>query len=174
MQPRIGPCRYLASAKPRKTRPEVGFFLCAACGRLLTGWPPTGESGGLSCCGKAMTQLQPILAEGPALDYEIVGGPNENAIRVTWEGERPLWLYLETFRGGQYIEVGKNDRRTVFALAGEDAYAYCDKDPCEECSFRCKHGFTLFGWFEKSGFLMLPLNRISASSGKGENRKKTL
>ena len=50
----------------------------------------------------------------------------------------------------------------VFGLAGEDAYAYCDKDPCVECTFRCKRGFGLYYYFEELGVVYLPLDRMCA------------
>lgn len=172
---RVGPCRYLAASKPRKTRPDVNFYRCRRCGRLLAGWPAPG-GGDLQCCGETMERLEPVpaaeLPEPRQLNYEILGGPNENAVRAVWTGPPPDWLYLETFRGGQYLEPGPRDRRAVFALAGEDAYAYCDKDPCEECGFRCKNGFVLYGWWPDTGLTALPLNRIGAISGPEESRTR--
>ena len=32
----------------------------------------------------------------------------------------------------------------LFALADEDAYVYCDKDVCLECTFMCKRGFVFY------------------------------
>lgn len=172
---RVGPCRYLAAYKPRRTRDDVNFYTCAHCSRVLTGWPVSGASDP-ECCGKPMKKLKPLEMEGLAkeerLNYEILGGLNENAVRVTWGNKRPAWLYLETFRGGQYVETGNRDRRVVFALAGEDAYAYCDKDPCEECGFRCKNGFVIYAYIEGTGLVSMPLNRISATSATGVNRTR--
>ena len=171
MTQRIGPCRYLAASKPRKEREEVEFYRCTKCGRLLTGWPSQG--GQPHCCGQEMKRLIPGgPAERDILDYEILGGPNENAVRVTWE-KRPEWLYLETFRGRQLIFPDPRDRKAVFALAGKDAYAYCDKDPCVECCFRCKHGFILYAFWAEEGLAALPLNRISTASTRGGYTTKT-
>lgn len=178
MEQRISPSRCMASTKPRKTRPDVQFFRCGKCGCVLTGWPCALCTGEHSCCGAPMQRLEPVPVETGGLgldyklDYEIVGSLNENAVRVTWGGKRPAWIYLETFRGGQYIEIGKKDRRAVFALAGDDAYAYCDKDPCEQCSFRCKNGFALYAYWEDAGLAVLPLNRIAATSGPAVSRTK--
>ena len=71
----IGPCRFLAAAKPRKTRPDACFFRCARCGRLLIGLP--AEAAPPLCCSEAMEQLRPLCldgVEGAELDYEILGG----------------------------------------------------------------------------------------------------
>lgn len=68
------------------------------------------------------------------------------------------------------METGARKRSpAVFALAGEDAYAYCDKDPCEMCSFRCKNGFVLYACY--GGVLYaVPVNRIAVTSGSPESR----
>ncbi|MFB0919259.1 MAG: hypothetical protein QMB62_00020, partial [Oscillospiraceae bacterium] len=141
---RVGPCRYLAASKPRIDRAPISFFLCHTCKTVLKGTLPEGKSCETFCCGKKAERLIPKpaeeLPEGISLTYEIVGGLNENCVRVFWSGISPHWLYLETFTGGQHIDIKKRPP-AVFALAGEDAYAYCDKDPCEKCSFRCKNGF---------------------------------
>ena len=61
---------------------------------------------------------------------------------------------------------GKTRPPAVFALGGKDAYAYCDKDPCEKCSFRCKNGFVLYAWFEEYGLYAMPINQIASSRDK--------
>lgn len=182
MDQRVGPNRCMASTKPRRTRPDMRFLRCEKCGAFFV--DPPSEKGATEeikiscCCGVPMTRLEPFpISELPAaqrIDYEIVGALNENAIRVRWGSLRPSWLWLETFRGGQYLVPGPKDWKAVFALAGDDAYAYCDKDPCEQCSFRCKNGFVLYAWLEGRGLGMLPLNRIAATSGPTANRTRTL
>lgn len=176
---KIGPCRYLAAAKPRMGRPPVRFFRCGGCGFVLSGTLPEGASAALHCCGKAMEPLvfAPVsdLEEGSSLSYDIVGGLNENCIRVFWQGRRPDWLYLETFRGSQQILLDDKKRPpAVFALAGEDAYAYCDKDPCVQCSFRCKNGLVLYAWYEGLGGFSMELNQIAATPGSSRSMTKTL
>ena len=49
----------------------------------------------------------------------------------------------------------------VFALAAEDAFAYCNKIPCEECAFRCKSGFELYALIEGVGIVKRSMDRIS-------------
>ncbi|MPN48296.1 hypothetical protein SDC9_195903 [bioreactor metagenome] len=98
-----------------------------------------------------------------ALSYEVVGGFNANALRVYWttsskEGT-PRWLALKTFTGLQlkYVIPGKKPP-LVFAFADEDAYAYCDEDPCLSCTFHCKRGFVLYAYLEDCGLVSLPLH----------------
>jgi hypothetical protein len=50
----------------------------------------------------------------------------------------------------------------VFALADTDAFCYCDEDPCLECVFRCKRGFTVYAYSEGTGLLEMPLDRMTA------------
>ena len=72
-------------------------------------------------------------------DYQITGGYNDNAVKVSWKrkpyGSHPEWVYLKTFTGGylKYISDGKRSP-VVFALADTDAFCYCDEDPCLECA----------------------------------------
>ena len=173
---RIGPRRYLASSKPRIERVPVSFFRCPVCGTVLRGTLLAGKDCELFCCGEKAERLIPRpaeeLPEDVGLSYDIVGGLNENCVRVFWTGKSPDWLYLETFTGGTHRDIKKRPP-AVFALAGEDAYAYCDKDPCEKCSFRCKNGFVLYAFFEGLGLYSLPLNQIAATPGSEANTTKT-
>ena len=176
---RVGPCRYVSSsAKPRMERPSVRFFRCTDCGTVLRGSFPAGVDCTVSCCGSLAQQLIPQEAEslpvGRQLSYDIVGGLNENCIRAFWQGTSPDWLYLETFTGGQHMLLKSKKRPpAVFALAGEDAYAYCDKDPCIKCSFRCKSGFVLYAYFADDGLYALPVNQIAATPGSSVSTTRT-
>jgi len=169
---RIGPCRYLAASKPLIQRPPVSFYHCPICGTVLKGTFPDGKVCEILCCGTKAERLLPKPADDGTLRYDIVGGLNENCLRVFWEGKNPDWLYLETFTGGQHMDIKKRPP-AVFALAGEDAYAYCDKDPCVKCSFRCKNGFVLYAWYEGEGLYSLPINQIAATPGSSENTTRT-
>lgn len=169
---RVGPCRCMASAKPRMRLPEPVFFRCKTCGAVLCGF--AGSAGAPVCCGGEAERLLPrdadALFESGALRYDVVGGLNENCLRVFWRDEEPEWLYLLTYTGGQYRKISEKKRPpAVFALAGEDAYAYCDKDPCEMCSFRCKNGFVLYAFLD-GALYALPVNRIAATSGSPQSR----
>lgn len=175
---RIGPLRYLAASKPRMDRPPISFFRCSDCGNVIRTTVSENKTVELLCDGHCMERLIPknteSLPEGSELHYDIVGGQNENCIRVFWSGKRPTWLYLETFTGGQHMVIKENKRPpAVFALAGEDAYAYCDKDPCEMCSFRCKNGFVLYAWYENDELYSVEINRIAATPGSSESTTRT-
>ena len=95
-------------------------------------------------------------------DYQIIGGYDQNGIQVYWPEEYcPEWIWLHTFSGGQlkFVPEGKVPPVT-FALAEEDAYAYCDEDPCLECVFRCKKGFLLYFYVPEMGLLTMPMDRL--------------
>ena len=174
---RVGPLRCLLTAKPRIDREPLTFFRCPQCGSEYESWISSGQKG-LSCCNVPAIKTSPLpvdeLPEELSLWYDIVGGLNENCVRVYWRGKAPDWLYLETFTGGQHMILGGKRRPpAVFALAGDDAYAYCDKNPCEMCSFRCKNGFVIYAKYAEHGLFVLPVNRIAATSGSPESRTKT-
>lgn len=107
------------------------------------------------------------LPDGVSFDYAIIGGYNNNAVRVSWrirgEGRAVTWVALKTFTGMQVKYVLPKKRpQVLFALADEDAYVYCDKDPCLECIFMCKRGFVAYANVEGVGIVRLPLERASA------------
>lgn len=86
---------------------------------------------------------------GIRLQPEIIGGYDAPAIRVSFtmdsNGNPPLWIALKTFTGIQVKYLRPDDCSPVtFALADDDAYCYCAKNPCEECAFQCKNGYILY------------------------------
>lgn len=108
------------------------------------------------------------LPEGVEMTYRIDGGFNNNCIVFSWSIEETTpyalsWVALKTFTGMQlkYL-LPKKRSPLVFALADEDAFAYCNKIPCEECAFRCKSGFAIYARIEHLGIVRMPLDRISA------------
>ena len=166
---RFGHLRCKETRKPSVFAPPVQFLHCPVCGNLVASIREiTGE---MSCCGHSMEVLKPhapeAFEEEIRLSYLIFGSLNENAVRAIWEcrdeAEKPVWIWLRTFSGGQikYLKPGK-ESPVIFGLADEDAYAYCDKDPCVECTFRCKRGFGLYFYFERRGVIYLPLERMCA------------
>ena len=48
----------------------------------------------------------------------------------------------------------------MFGCADEDAFAYCDKNPCVECTFRCKRGMEIYAYVENLGLVVMPLDRM--------------
>lgn len=91
--------------------------------------------------------------------YQIIGGFNNNCVEVTLpdtllnsENHQIEWVCLLTFTGFQFKYIVANSKKKLlFALADEDAYAYCDKDPCEECRFKCKNGFAVYASWKGEG-----------------------
>lgn len=166
---RFGHLRCKEIKKPSVQCPEIRFFHCEKCGNLLS--TMTDGNKAPSCCGQSMKELIPHKAEefepDIKLSYTIFGSLNENAIKAVWEcqnfNEKPLWVWLRTFTGGQLKYTTPRKRSPLlFGLADEDAYAYCDKDPCVECTFRCKRGFGLYYYFKDRGLIYVPLERMCA------------
>lgn len=161
--------RSRATTKPLCLTPEPVFYRCPRCGAVLLS-ALEAPAAAPFCCGEAAETCRQVpleaLPEGVRLDYKIVGGYNDNAVQVTWEISkadcRLRWLYLRTFTGGVFRTIPEKKRPpAVFALADEDAYAYCDKSPCLECVFRCKRGFAVYAMIEGIGLVRMPLDRMS-------------
>ncbi len=166
---RFGHLRCRETKKPSVFAPSVHIMRCSVCGNIIFAM---GENcGNMDCCSMPMEVMELHSAEEfqgeIQLSYLIFGSLNENAIKAVWECknplEKPVWIWLRTFSGGQlkYLKSGKRSP-VIFGLADEDAYAYCDKDPCVECTFRCKRGFGLYFYFEHRGIIYVPLERMCA------------
>lgn len=181
----VSPTRTKATWKPGITDDSIPFFRCASCGAVVQGidgpngptfsglvrrpdvkLPYATNSFAPSCCGAPM---EPLVGTGDgagggiALDYEIVGGFDQNTLRVFWtsdEGAAPRWIALKTFMGSQlkYVMPDKQPP-IVFAFGDEDAYAYCDEDPCVCCTFHCKRGFEIYAYVDGAGLVSLPVHR---------------
>lgn len=181
--------------------PDVSFYRCPDCGALFPvtggraadGKTPKGtapdnavpKEGGPSgfeivCCGRKAEWLKPVSAEAVKervkLTYQITGGYNDNAVRVSWRAAKkeydPEWIYLKTFTGG-YLKYVTDTKRSpmVFALADTDAFAYCDEDPCLECVFRCKRGFVIYVYSGEVGLVEIPLDKMNAHWQSGAKEK---
>lgn len=167
----FSPLRSKASRKPWPECPNIVIYRCTHCGRLYQNLDYDVPSQEPACCSEPMEQLQPQHLEevGPDInvDYKIVGGHNQNAVQVFWEMKRPEdrieWVLLKTFTGS-YIKYVSSKKRPpiVFSLADEDAYVYCDEDPCLQCVFRCKRGFIIYVYSKTKGLLEVPLEKMSA------------
>lgn len=161
--------------------PDVVFYRCPVCGALF---PVTGgqalEDKEILCCRQKAERLIPgeagEVAEQVTLTYQITGGYNDNAVRVSWRtGDKectPQWIYLKTFTGG-YLKYVTETKRSpmVFALADTDAFAYCDEDPCLECVFRCKRGFVIYVYAGAAGLVEIPLDKMTAHWQSGAASK---
>lgn len=185
------PTRTHATWKPRVTSAHIPYFHCTECGAVVQGIDGAvdnqlindGERSlifepsyahveyQLTCCGKPMEQLQPITAaeveDRFKLNYQIMGGLNNNCVKIDWRSVdstcKPRWFALKTFTGvmTKYVSP-KKWPPIVFALADEDAFAYCDKNPCVECTFRCKRGMEIYAYVDNIGLVILPLDRMEA------------
>ena len=124
------------------------------------------------CCNEKMESLDSKdtseVLDDVLIDYKITGGYNENAVKVFWKIKNKIisleWIYLKTFTGGQ-LKYVTNSKKTsfVFAMADEDAYAYCDEDPCLECTFRCKRGYEIYIFIKEMGLVKIPLERMNSN-----------
>lgn len=174
---RFGPRRCRDTRKPLAGQcPRVWFYRCDVCGALFPASFPGEEGAGggreIICCGEKAEELLPVDVQdseaAAAVTYKIVGGYNDNAIRVSWKGMTPEWIYLKTFTGGYLKYVAKGKRPpVVFALADTDAFAYCDEDPCLECVFRCKRGFVIYAYSREAGFIQVPIDKMTAQWQSG-------
>lgn len=165
-----GPRRSRVTRKPSVQCPDVVFYRCGICGMICQRMGRGQTEPHMVCCGKGMERLIPIPADtardqGVDITYRIVGGYNDNAVRVSWKTEQGYvleWLYLKTYTGGYMKYMTANKRPPlVFALADEDGFAYCDEDPCLECTFWCKRGFIIYGYADGLGLVEAPLDKAS-------------
>lgn len=140
-------------------------------GRTLVGMPPylsLLEDPAPSGLARPKLLTCDQLPEGMSVDYRIDGGFNNNCVVASWSipkesGYEVAWMCLKTFTGMQLKYVMPKKRPPlVFALGDEDAFAYCDKKPCDECAFRCKNGFVLYTGVRGLGIIAVPLDRISS------------
>lgn len=168
----FGPCRSRATTKPRQLHEDPVFYTCRNCGRVIYSFCGDYRNGHFNCCGSSMEQLpqnsKESLPPGYEIDYKIIGGFNNNAIRLSWfsvdPAFKPTWIFLKTFTGGQFkIFPDSKKSPAVFPLADEDAYSYCGEDPCLECVFCCKWGFSFFVYFDHYGLITLPIDRKQAN-----------
>ncbi len=99
-------------------------------------------------CGSAGMQLvafRDACAADEGFSYVFTGGMDANLLTLSWSNETPdpVFIVLKTFTGLQ-TRPRPRGRSVAFPLADEDAYCYCDLDPCEWCVARCKRGFKLY------------------------------
>ncbi len=182
IEQKFGPRRCRDTRKPLASQcPEVAFYRCMECGALF---PVTGGKGAeekeIVCCGQKARRLEPVDSETAGsqiqVTYQITGGYNDNAVRVSWKcpspKDHPEWIYLKTFTGG-YLKYVSEEKRPpmVFALADTDAFAYCDEDPCLECVFRCKRGFIIYVYDSRAGLIEVPLDKMNAQWQSGAKKE---
>jgi hypothetical protein len=168
----FSPLRSKAARKPWPECPDIVIYRCRHCNRMYQGLAYDRPDQEPACCEIPMERLKPKHLEEVFtvinVEYRIVGGHNQNAVQVYWETKQPEinpeWILLKTFTGGylKYIP-SKKQAPAVFPLSDEDAYVYCDEDPCLQCVFRCKRGFLIYAFFREIGLLEVPLDKMSAN-----------
>ncbi len=169
--PRLSPTRTRATWKPRVDEADVALYRCPRCESLLMGlgsaaaqvetdlWrsaimrAPYGEASGgahARCprCGGSPVQpmaFRSACAADEGFSFAFTGGIDANRLTLSWEDAEngPALVVLKTFTGLQTRPRPRGGAAT-FPLADEDAYCYCDLDPCEQCVARCKRGFKLY------------------------------
>ncbi|MDD3253383.1 MAG: hypothetical protein PHV18_12580 [Lachnospiraceae bacterium] len=171
-----GPRRCRDSRKPPLSEcPDTFLYRCPVCGAVFTvsSFPNRKADEGsrqIRCCGETAERLVPKSLEEASLteilSYKITGGYNDNAVQVSWKAYQkeliPEWIYLKTFTGGYLKHVFPGKRPPmIFALADLDAFAYCDEDPCLECTFRCKRGFIIYSYIKEKGLIEIPLDKMN-------------
>lgn len=170
MQQEYGPKRSRETTKPRAVCPELMLYYCRRCGCVFQAYILNNKTVPV-CCSRYMELLEGRnandVSEDVEINYKITGGYNDNSVEVFWktsnEDVSMEWIYLKTFTGGQLKYVTNPKKSSfVFALADEDAYAYCDEDPCLECTFRCKRGFEIYAYVKEKGLIKIPLDRMRA------------
>lgn len=172
MEQEFSPLRSRASRKPWPQCPDIVIYRCNHCGKLYQVLDYDLPAHEPVCCNVGMKQLKPLQLKDVTpdikVDYQIVGGHNQNAVQVFWETKRPEdkpeWILLKTFTGGymKYL-TPKKISPMVFPLTDEDAYVYCDEPICLQCVFRCKRGFIIYAYFKTIGLLMVPLDKMKAN-----------
>lgn len=180
MEATMSPRRSKATWKPRVAEGDPLFLRCAEGTALWLGdreaeesfdaWrsaivEPAYLTDESSVAGDAR-RLHPAaeLPAGVSVHYRFVGGFNAPAIEVFWTGSAdisaPRWVALKTFTGLQVKYPTPSKRPPlVFGLADEDAYCYCDLDPCEECVAACRRGFVLYALFADDLLVKVPCGR---------------
>ena len=137
IEQKFGPRRCRDTRKPRADQcPDVVFYRCRSCNSLF---PVTGGQALLEkkilCCNEEAERLAPTDAQGAKelleLSYQITGGYNDNAVKVSWKTKRqecvPQWIYLKTFTGGYLKNVMKGKREGKgFGLGGKEGGGYSE------------------------------------------------
>lgn len=93
------------------------------------------------------------------IHYAFVGGKRHHCVKIDVEditqGPHDIrWIYVRSYTGGQirFIKEGQAPE-VLFAMAEDDAYMFCQNDPCIECAFACKVGFEFFAYSASEGLI---------------------
>lgn len=125
-------------------------------------WDSFGNADLLNALGDGWTQVEPKPASENkrySIKYLIVGGQDNHAFDVEVVGADANnhdieWIYIRSMTGGQFkLTPANKDAHVIFAMAEEDAYMFCQNDPCIECAFGCKLGFEMYAYSKSEGLL---------------------
>lgn len=158
------------STKPTFLEAEPIFYQCPNCRNLFFQEKKKSDHARLYCCSEILVPLEvntdELLVKEHMPLMEVSGGFSSNTATITvgkdahpmTENHHIEWIYLYTFRGGQFKYLQANQPpRAVFALAEEDSYVYCDREVCQVCKFNCKRGFAVFAYCNQHGLWRLKM-----------------
>lgn len=155
----------IISKRPPIISDEPRFFICTVCDNLIIQEKDSKSQFSFCCCGKKMKELIPQTSGEKSEDHlpilKFTGGISASHAAIVEIGNKPHpmtedhhieWVYLRTAQGGQlkYLKLNRFSQVT-FALAEEDAYAYCSRPVCKDCVFHCKKGFAAYAFCNKDG-----------------------
>ncbi len=145
---------------------EPKFFTCQSCGNqivIVENFPKSE----VVCCGQPAQQLtvnhEDVCSESHLPVITFTGGLKASAAQISvgiephpmTEEHHIEWVYLQTRKGGQFQYLGVEQKpKVTFALTGQDAYAYCDRQICKMgkgCKFKCKQGFVVYAYCNLHG-----------------------
>jgi hypothetical protein len=154
--------------KPRLLRRELDFYQAAQADQLVLALTQPLDKTALT---KVVVNQDETDEQAHQVTYQIFGGFDHNAIKINLaqidQAEHTLdWVGLMTFTGFQFKYVKPGKQEFIFALADEDAYAYCGKDPCEECVFKCKNGFKIYLHCQQHGLFCFDVSPRSVINNK--------
>lgn len=125
-------------------------------------WDVFGQDQVASALGNEWHVIEakiPDVSSKYRIKYAIVGGQENHAFDVKVEGavagEHDIeWIYIRSVTGGQFkLTPKEKDAHVLFAMAAEDAYMFCQNDPCIECAFGCKLGFEMYAYSKSEGLI---------------------
>lgn len=151
-----------ATSIPKTISPMPALFLKIDSATKI--WDILGMSNALSdALDPAWDRINPHRPSDQSkyrIQYAYIGGPDQFTVELVVEGAEANahdieWLYVRTHTGGQ-IKFMKEDQaaKALFAMADDDAYMFCQNDPCLECAFACKVEFAFFAFSRSEGLLM--------------------
>ena len=164
----------MVSRRPAMHSVRPIFYRCGTCGSISIGYGECSLTD-FKCGCNGMRRLLELPGSRKkddihSLSYVFFGGTEHNAVQIlVGGGNHPMsrghhiqWIYLLTYEGGQikYLDTSLKAQAT-FAMAGMDAYSYCNRNICrmghERCQFQCKRGWEIYAYCSLHGLSHLAL-----------------